>query len=80
MRSDARLKLDYLKSRLEGHKGIKQKIEDSYGPGRSADSVTLQKVADAFIFIKDLAGYYPDRSVGTMMQSKVDSILRRIRK
>jgi hypothetical protein len=40
----------------------------------------LQKVADAFIFIKDLAGYYPDRSVGTMMQSKVDSILRRIKK
>jgi hypothetical protein len=30
--------------------------------------------------MKELAGYYPDRSVGTMMQSKVDSILRRIRK
>jgi hypothetical protein len=80
MRSDARMKLDYLKSRLEGHKGIMQKIQESYGPGPSAGAVTLQKVADAFIFIKDLAGYYPDRSVGTMMQSKVDSILRRIKR
>jgi len=80
MRSDARLKLDYLKSRLEGHKGIKQKIEDNYAPRGSADSVTLQKVADAFIFIKELAGHYPDPSVGTMMQSKVDSILRRIKR
>jgi hypothetical protein len=79
MRSDARLKLDYLKSRLEGHKGIMHRIEESYSPGPSTGDVTLQKVADAFIFIKDLAGYYPDRSVGTMMQSKVDSILRRIK-
>jgi hypothetical protein len=80
MRSDARLKLDYLKSRLEGHKGIMQKIEDNYAPRGSVDSVTLQKVADAFIFIKELAGHYPDPSVGTMMQSKVDSILRRIKR
>jgi len=81
MRSDARMKLDYLKSRLEGHKGIMQKIQESYAPSPpSAGSVSLQKVADAFIFIKDLAGYYPDRTVGTMMQSKVDSILRRIKR
>jgi hypothetical protein len=82
MRSDARMKLDYLKSRLEGHKGIMQKIQDSYGPAPAPveGSVSLQKVADAFIFIKELAGHYPDPSVGTMMQSKVDSILRRIKR
>jgi hypothetical protein len=82
MRSDARMKLDYLKSRLEGHKGIMQKIKESYAPAAAADegSVSLQKVADAFIFIKELAGHYPDPSVGTMMQSKVDSILRRIKR
>jgi hypothetical protein len=80
MRSDARLKLDYLKSRLEGHKGIMQKIQADYSPGASTGSVSLQKVADAFIFIKELAGHYPDPSVGTMMQSKVDSILRRIKR
>jgi hypothetical protein len=80
MRSDARLKLDYLKSRLEGHKGIMQKIQADYSPGVSTGSVSLQKVADAFIFIKELAGHYPDPSVGTMMQSKLDSILRRIKR
>jgi hypothetical protein len=80
MRSDARMKLDYLKSRLEGHKGIMHKIQEDFAPGASEGPVTLQKVADAFIFIKDLARYYPDPSVGTMMQSKVDSILRRIKR
>jgi hypothetical protein len=80
MRSDARMKLDYLKSRLEGHKGIRQRIEQDYSPDSSTGSVSLQKVADAFIFIKELAGHYPDPSVGTMMQSKVDSILRRIKR
>ena len=79
MRSDARLKLEYLKSRLDGRQGIKQKIEASYTPEASSDPLTLQKVADAFTFIKELAGHYPDPSVGTMMQSKVDSILRRIK-
>jgi hypothetical protein len=80
MRSDARLKLDYLKSRLEGHKGLMQKIEQDYSPGGSTGSVSLQKVADALIFMKEMAGHYPDPSVGTMMQSKVDSILRRIKR
>jgi hypothetical protein len=79
MRSDARMKLEYLKSRLDGRRGIKQTIEEGYAPAASSDPVTLQKVADAFIFIKELAGHYPDPSVGTMMQSKVDSILRRIK-
>ena len=70
------------RAKLEGRQGIKHKIEESVSlpaGATGAQSVTLQKVADAFIFMRDLAAYYPDQSVGTMMQSKVDSILRRIK-
>jgi len=81
LRSDARMKLEYLKARIERRPGLKARIEGELAPEgiREEGPVSLQKIADAFTFMHDLAGYHPDRTLGTMLQSKLNGILRQIK-
>ena len=89
--SDARLKIEYIKSRLQGRSGIKSHIESSFAPktdrsaGRSAEesisstSMDVGEIAETFDFMKNLASYHPDKTLGTMLQSKLNGILQKIR-
>jgi hypothetical protein len=81
LRSDGRLKLEYLKARLEGRPGLKARIESKLAPAgvRDEGPVSLQKIADAFTFMQELAAFHPDRTLGTMLQSKLNGIIRQIK-
>jgi hypothetical protein len=92
LRSDARLKIEYIKSKLQGRSGIKHQIEDRFPPGRidsytgTAGSTTAGtpldavKIAETFDFMKNLASYHPDKTLGTMLQSKLNAVLHKLRK
>jgi hypothetical protein len=89
--SDARLKIEYIKSRLKGRSGIKNQIESRFTPpmdesvggsteeSTSSSSMDLGKIAETFDFMKNLAAYHPDKTLGTMLQSKLSGILHKIR-
>jgi hypothetical protein len=89
--SDARLKIEYIKSKLQGRSGIRNQIETKFaprvdgaatGPGDSAgggSSLDPEKIAETFDFMKNLASFHPDKTLGTMLQSKMNAVLRKIR-
>jgi hypothetical protein len=91
IRSDARLKIEYIKSKLQGRSGIKDQIERKFAPpapgaanGKPEDSgsdtpLDAGKIAETFDFMKDLASYHPDKTLGTMLQSKLNAVLHKIR-
>jgi hypothetical protein len=78
--SDQRLKMEYLRSRLAGKPGVKQKIEKKFPPhtGAAANAVTAQNIAATFSFIKTLASFHPDGTLGSILKQKIDSVLQKI--
>ena len=64
---------------LEGHPGIKKRIEQTFTSPRTDAGLNADSMADAFNFMKGLAAAHPDVNLGTMLQSKIDGILHRIR-
>jgi hypothetical protein len=91
LHSDARLKIEYIKSKLQGRSGIKDQIETKFAPpargaanGKPDDAVSdtsldVGKIAETFDFMKNLASYHPDKTLGTMLQSKLNAVLHKIR-
>jgi hypothetical protein len=87
LHSDARLKIEYIKSKLQGRSGIKNQIESKFAPpvkGKvdstvSGSSLDAGKIAETFDFMKNLASYHPDKTLGTMLQSKLNAVLHKIR-
>jgi hypothetical protein len=79
LHSDARLKIEYIKSRLQGRSGIKNQIESKFTPQVASSSLDVGKIAETFDFMKNLASYHPDKTLGTMLQSKLNGILHKIR-
>jgi hypothetical protein len=79
LHSDARLKIEYIKSRLQGRSGIKNQIESKFTPRVTSSSLDAGKIAETFDFMKNLASYHPDKTLGTMLQSKLNGILHKIR-
>jgi hypothetical protein len=91
LHSDARLKIEYIKSKLQGRSGIKNQIESKFAPpARGAVKSTVDsagsdsaldtgKIAETFDFMMNLASYHPDKTLGTMLQSKLNSVLHKIR-
>jgi hypothetical protein len=79
LHSDARLKIEYIKSRLQGRSGIKNQIESKFTPQISSSSLDVGKIAETFDFMKNLASYHPDKTLGTMLESKLNGILHKIR-
>ena len=79
LHSDARLKIEYIKSRLQGRSGIKNQIENKFTPQVPSSSLDVGKIAETFDFMKNLASYHPDKTLGTMLQSKLNGILHKIR-
>ena len=91
LHSDARLKIEYIKSKLQGRSGIKNQIESRYVPrvegaakGKidstaEGSSLDAAKIAETFDFMKNLASHHPDKTLGTMLQSKLNAVLQKIR-
>jgi hypothetical protein len=87
LRSDARLKIEYIKAKLQGKVGVKRRIETGYtppsppAPERSSrqGELSMEEIADTFAFIGTLAAHHPDKNLGTMLQSKVKGIVQRIK-
>jgi hypothetical protein len=91
LHSDARLKIEYIKSKLQGRSGIKNQIERRYAPrvegaakgkvdGTGGDSnLNAGQIAETFDFMKNLASHHPDKTLGTMLQSKLNAVLHKIR-
>jgi hypothetical protein len=91
LHSDARLKIEYIKSKLQGRSGIKNQIESKFtrpvegavqGKGDTevdGSSLDAGKIAETFDFMKNLASYHPDKTLGTMLQSKLNAVLHKIR-
>ena len=89
--SDARLKIEYIKSKLQGGSGIKKRIESGFAPPlegtvkgeadstASGSSLDMGKIAETFDFMKNLASYHPDKTLATMLQSKLNAVLHKIR-
>jgi hypothetical protein len=89
--SDARLKIEYIKSKLQGRSGIKYQIESKFAPplrdagqstvdrGESASAFDRGEIAETFDFMKNLASYHPDKTLATMLQSKLNAVLHKIR-
>jgi tetratricopeptide (TPR) repeat protein len=89
LNSDQRLKMEYLRSRLAGKTGVKQEIERKFppsgagaanvkGPARPVNAVNKQNIAATFSFIKRLATFHPDGTLGTILKQKIDSVLQKI--
>jgi len=79
LHSDARLKIEYIKSKLQGNEGIKKRIETSYRPPAQGSPLDPARIADAFTFMRGLASYHPDKNLGTMLQSRLNGVLRKLR-
>jgi hypothetical protein len=79
--SEARLKLEYLKSRLRGHPGLKRDVERSVPSVPSASSVALtpKRLTDTLTYIGAISGFHPDPGIGTALKSRVAAVLERIR-
>jgi tetratricopeptide (TPR) repeat protein len=81
--SDARLKMEYLKSRLAGKEGLKKRIDKDKTPvsSRKKDNaaVSREKIKKTFAFLKDLTVFHPDHGIGKAIGKKLEAIISRIR-
>jgi hypothetical protein len=79
--SDAHLKLEYLRSRFSGRRGL-----HTDGARFGADNwpdpalrLTKQKVADTLQYIANISGYLPDAAIGSALQKRVSLVTERLR-
>ncbi len=78
--SGERLTMEMLKSRLEGRKGLRDKIVQSYRPQapQKPDSLTRPLLVDTFSYLKDLSAWHPDKTLGAALRDKIDSLISRV--
>ena len=80
--SAERLAMESLKSRLAGSKGLRQTIAERYPPAapRRTEPLTRPLVVNTFSYLKDLAGWHPDKAVGAAMKDRIESLVARMRR
>ena len=81
LNSEARLKLEYLKSRLRGEPGLKRDVE-RFAPSSPPPSdvpLTPKRLTDTLTYISKMSGFHPDAGIGTALRSRVAVVLDRIR-
>jgi hypothetical protein len=54
---------------------VKGKVDDA----ASGSPLDVGKIAETFDFMKNLASYHPDKTLATMLQSKLNAVLHKIR-
>ena len=80
LQSDARLKIQYLKARLQGREGIRNKIEKKFHPEAARPVLSAQKIRSVFSNIRDLTSFHPDISLGDRIRQKIEKIIQKIRR
>ena len=78
--SNERLAMESLKAQLAGKPGLRRKVAEAFpsvAPRRKAP-MTRSLVVDTFAYLKDLAAWHPDTTVGAAMKERIDSIVARM--
>ncbi len=80
--SDIKLRMQYIRERLEGRSGLKQRVErrllERPAAGREAVpdvKVTSSRLAGTLRFLRGLATLLPDREVKSSLDGKLDSVI-----
>jgi hypothetical protein len=78
--SKERLAMEALKAQLAGKKGLRQKVAESFHPAESRrkEPMTRSLVVDTFSYLRDLAAWHPDKTVGAAMRDRIESIVARM--
>jgi hypothetical protein len=78
--SDERLTMVMLKARLAGRKNLREKITESYRPlvTKKADPITRPVLVDTFSYLKDLSAWHPDKTIGTALKDKIDTLITKV--
>ncbi|MBN1797067.1 MAG: tetratricopeptide repeat protein [Spirochaetales bacterium] len=81
LESEMHMKMQYLRAKLSGNKGLIRKIHERFqdyvkpiGP-----ELTTNAISSTFSFIKNLSSYMPDKDMGNVIALKIDSILDKMR-
>jgi hypothetical protein len=79
--SSERLAIEALKARLAGRRGLREKIAEKFRffAPRRKEPMTRSLVVDTFSYLKELAGWHPDRDIGTALRERIESIVARMR-
>jgi hypothetical protein len=78
--STERLAIESLKARLAGKKGLRETVSKRYRPlvPRMKAPLSRPRIVDTFSYLKDLAGWLPDKTVGAAMRERLDSLIARM--
>jgi hypothetical protein len=78
--SSEHLAIEALKARLTGRKTLRQKIAEKFRSivPRRKEPMTRSLVVDTFSYLKELAGWLPDREIGTAMKERLETIVARM--
>jgi len=78
--SNERLAMESIKARLAGKKGLRQKVAADFTPATASrkEPMTRSLVVDTFSYLKDLAAWHPDKTVGAAMKDRIESLVARM--
>ena len=76
-----RVRLETMRGRLSGKKGLFQRIEGSFRPPQhpGGAGLTSEKLVSTFAFMKDLSCFMPDHKMSMLIRKKIDAILGKMR-
>ena len=83
--SEFRLRIETLKSRLAGRKGLLKRMQGYRDQiGLSSDEaddrpITKSRIAETFAFLRRLAGNLPNQPVGEILQQRAEGLLERLK-
>jgi len=74
------LAIESLKARLAGKKGLRETVSERYSPlvPRMKAPLSRPRIVDTFSYLKDLAGWLPDKTVAAAMRERFDSLIARM--
>ncbi len=85
MHSMTRLRIDSLRHRLKGNKGLIDIVktpdtdEESENSSEVDGNLTENEIAGTLSYIKNLAGFLPEKSTGKAVSSRLENILGKLK-
>ena len=76
--SSQRLAIESIKARLAGRKGLRESVSRRYAPPAAPAPLSRPRIVDTFSYLRDLAGWLPDKAVGTAMRERLESLITRL--
>ncbi len=80
--SEMKLKIESLREKLKGKKGLKNQIEQNYSVNKKNQSIqmTKDKITDTLSFMSNLSDYHPDKEIGHALKDKIAFMLNTIKR